>query len=466
MSRKEFEEALEKINDPEVTTFRMPSRGELGSRLYIKLCIALQGNTTIQHFDASNRFGRNDKEIAALTAAVRSMKFNRLTISRDFMSEGNISMILDALKEHSTLRHLDLSHSSVRDSNAMIVRDLLKTLPLKSLNLWNSSIGEEGMVAIAQGIGESRTINEVITKVNPGTDNIGPAYDAALDALMKNDSLSTWEFRLVPRSGMASSSNRDKQAEAAFAEKELLTASRCSPNLLRFLVYTQTSVIEDQTLQNDEAAEKWLEKLDGSAIEKLPFAERMAIVRRAPILSHFHERGSEPLLKLENYLEALPKLEGEATFENLTRKNEVGMMPVDNPQLWREHSGLLDQLLESGELKGRKKLLEKFPGSRTCLLDYAVGMDGYEKVAKTLEKHGIPIRADMLLDGTSASPALKMIIDQNKVPLLMTPENWQNQPRHEFSGVLREIPPEARARIPNLHSLAAGVGKSTNTITR
>lgn len=86
----------------------------------------------------------SDQDLQNLFEKIKNKKVESLDLSSSRMGDKEVSIVVNALKTHQTMRNLNLSHNNIGDKGALSLSQLMKSNPKLDIDLTHNRIGAAG----------------------------------------------------------------------------------------------------------------------------------------------------------------------------------------------------------------------------------------------------------------------------------------------------------------------------------
>ena len=146
--------------------------------------------------------------------------------------------------------------------------------------------------------------------------------------------------------------------------------------------------------------------------------------------------------------------------EDLLEPKPNGFAPLDNPLTWEFLPEICARLEKQGSPFTVEQLMAPNKEGKSFLQTRLEAVPPVAVLA-TLEKCGLPLRGDVLLDGDKPSPLFRHLILEHSTALLFKENNWHGATPEELKAVIRALP--ADQKPANRHTLLAGLSRQQNT---
>ena len=462
MASIEFKLIMEAFNTP-TADVDIARAGMLSDREFSKLCDAIGKVTQPKTINLRDSHLLKASHIEQLTAALKRGNITGLTISQSETDDpANWQTLIDALPD-TRIHKLWMMDVPLGDENAAALGDVLPKTKLGELRLVYTEIGHEGIAQLCEGIAESKTLRMLDTQYNPGTEELGPGYEAAVRALSQNRSLIEWEFRDKPETP------DDPSLNFYEAEYETLHSKGC-PALQKFEAHRTGGFCNMLLQRNLTRANILMQMMTGRDPNETPLVDRVAIEERLIFMESAKLAGFVDALEAyKTFLdEQIPQeIPYALTLGELTAENDYGFTPLDNVKTWQEHPNLVGELLDAGAVKTLDDLTKPVTPSGNSLLNYGLALGDADALMASLAKHEFQIqKAELLNEDGTPNATFEIAIESGNVAALFTLENWEGASKAEFNAVVSQLSEWQQDKIPNLHGLRAYVGRQPQARAR
>lgn len=366
------------------------------------------------------------------------------------------------------LREVAFMNTKLGDDAACRLGDALPRTAIRSLDVLGGAMGEAGLVGLCAGIAHSRTLEKIITENNPEFSAQDGAltdagYEAVLDAIAKNHSLTSWKLRKKPDAVDATHAVRFHDAEAAFL------AGHGGAGLVDFKIFTPSHFEQQLLARNITRANTLLMGMAMRTPEQTPLADRFKIERYLPVMERCATASHRSALKsYQEFLDvSIPKNIPSAlpTIDALFEENTYGLTLLDNVKTWEMFPNLIGDLLDADADGVLEILTTRKTTYGHSLLDYGLAFGDAHALVKSLNGRGIQLQAAALLDPVTkqANDTLDVAMSSDRIGALFRKENWEGASSRDLNAVVNALTPQAKKQIPNLHQLQLYIVRQEKT---
>jgi hypothetical protein len=445
MINQEFLDALRQGNAAHI------NGQTLGFRLVFQEDMDLLSQTMAQQSAVQSiTLSNNISGIQDMTVFAKGIAPNRqlhtLDLSRNKINRQSALAIADAIRGMPELSHVDVSKCQLDSESVAAIADALATCPkLKQLSISDNNIDSQGAASIANLMRECGQLENL---------NIGNC-DLEADGLrIVTQALPTCR-RLVSLD--CSSANLNLEDAAILLES--LQHSN-TPNLVSLT--PDTREISDYLSMNRQAVERMtrLLGLHHNDLDSIPPDAIGHIYDILPAINKLNGAQSGATAALKEYLANMPHAGDEdrlITLASLTAQDDQGRSALSNPLTWYHFPTILDSLTKNGEALTLDTLLqENRDGVSYLVTGLATAPD---IVIPALNRHGVVLTGETLLDGRHPSSVLQAVISRNAGSDLFTVANWQGGNPSDLRSVYHLLPHNQQAQVTQYHLLNAHVGQ-------
>jgi hypothetical protein len=159
------------------------------------ICDALAENNVIEVLNLSqNDFGvEGARSLARFLKANKNTRLAHLVLLGNSIGDEGVVALADGLRSNDSLRALNLGYCGISDEGAIALASLLSHgSHLETLDLRENQIGEAGMKALANALKRNQSLQVFLAQSNAGLEGAG-IEDAFIKALQNNVTLHTLE---------------------------------------------------------------------------------------------------------------------------------------------------------------------------------------------------------------------------------------------------------------------------------
>lgn len=430
-----------------------------------------EGRTTELDIDDVNWPDEAEEIIHALKHAPKVTH-----IKARWMKPEYIPALTEALQKLPELIQLDLSNSKFQPEDIRVLLPALKNMPrLESLMLDNINIGDEIMEELSEVIRESLPVLNVAKLKKFGIKNKGAA--ALFDSLRDKPNLQILDFSNNPFNddclGSFSAMLKGKRQLMGLYINNTALSTEAQQNLGQAIIQTGSSNLTHlwmdekppsaQSFCDHNKAEMHniAERIGGLTAEN-PLAPQEIWQYEARKIAAQHQRREIDHGKYDRFIDSLPHPPNPVKLDYLFAGNVKGYTALDNPRTWQENPDLLDRLAENGELT--IEALNRRSPLGVSLLESAIGFaNNAADVFRTVNRQGITLDASVFINKGEPTLLMETLVNRWECGALMQKGIWEGQNPSSLQAVIKSIPQEQLAMIPNRHAFMASLraGKQT-----
>lgn len=120
----------------------------------------LQGNTTLKELDLSaNKLG--PESVNALVHILNTTQITSINLADNTIGDEGVLVLAEALRGNTTLKHLDLSANNLGPAGAGAIAQMLNTTKLENIALEGNEIGSEGLHYLAEALKTNTRVQHI-----------------------------------------------------------------------------------------------------------------------------------------------------------------------------------------------------------------------------------------------------------------------------------------------------------------